>query len=153
MDDFIAQNWILGDILVLWAIIFLNKNAKKAQISGFGRYFPLSLCSIVRIWALSTWPPWKVERPGRPGKKYKPHFFSPGSPRHRPRRHRHPLRPLLLLALGPRRGEHAQGDRRHGVHPHDGHTGESSGENARVCHKKSPKNYRPRRQRTFPAKE
>ena len=32
MGDFIAQNKILGDILVLWAIKFVNKNAKKAQI-------------------------------------------------------------------------------------------------------------------------
>ena len=36
MGDFIAQNKILGDILVLWAIKFVNKSAKKAQISGFG---------------------------------------------------------------------------------------------------------------------
>ena len=52
MGDFISQNKILGDILVLLAIKFANKNAKKAQISGFGRYFSLGLCSKVRFWAI-----------------------------------------------------------------------------------------------------
>ncbi len=36
----------------LRAINFVNKNAKKAQFSGSGRYFPLSLCSKVRFWAI-----------------------------------------------------------------------------------------------------
>ena len=68
-DFIIAQISDLGDILDLWAIKFVNKNALKAQISGFGRYFFLDLCSKVRflgdirlqvgdIWSLSTWPPW-----------------------------------------------------------------------------------------------
>ncbi len=52
MDDFIAQNWILGDSLVLCEIFFLYKNAKKARISGFGRYFFLSVCSKVRFGAI-----------------------------------------------------------------------------------------------------
>ncbi len=45
MGDFIAQIKVLGNILVLWAIKFVNKNAKKAHISGFGRYISLGLCS------------------------------------------------------------------------------------------------------------
>ena len=52
MGDFIAQIGNLGDILNLWAIKFVNKNALKAQISVFGRYFFLSLCSKVRFWAI-----------------------------------------------------------------------------------------------------
>ena len=52
MSDFISQNKILGGILVPLAIKFANKNAKKAQISGFGRYFSLGLCSKVRFWAI-----------------------------------------------------------------------------------------------------
>ena len=52
MGDFIPQIKILGDILVLRAIKFVSKNAKKAQILGSGRYFPLSLCSKVRFWAI-----------------------------------------------------------------------------------------------------
>ena len=58
MGNFITQIKILGDILVIWAIKFVDKNAKKAQISGFGRYFPLSLCSKVRFWAIFGPHPW-----------------------------------------------------------------------------------------------
>ncbi len=36
MGDLIGN---LGAILNLWAIKFVNKNASKAQILGFGRYF------------------------------------------------------------------------------------------------------------------
>ncbi len=39
VDDFIAQIGNFGDILDLWAIKVVNKNAKKAQILNFGRYF------------------------------------------------------------------------------------------------------------------
>ncbi len=52
MGDFIAQIKILGDILVLWAIKCVNKNAKKAQISVFGRYLFLCLCSKVCFWVI-----------------------------------------------------------------------------------------------------
>ena len=40
--DFIAQIKILGDILVLWAINFVDKNAKKAQNSGVCDIFSLA---------------------------------------------------------------------------------------------------------------
>ncbi len=36
VGDFIAQIGNLGAILNLWAINFVNKNAKKAQILGYG---------------------------------------------------------------------------------------------------------------------
>ncbi len=36
VGDFVAQIKILGDILALWAIKFVNKNAKKALNSVFG---------------------------------------------------------------------------------------------------------------------
>ncbi len=69
MGDFISQNKILGDLLVPLAIKFANKNAKKAQISGFGRYFPLGLCSKVRFWAIwdFSWAIFGPHRPGHPG--------------------------------------------------------------------------------------
>ncbi len=66
MGDFIAQNKILGDILVFWAIKFVIKSALKAQILGFGQYFLLSLCSKVRFWAISDFK-WAIFGPHRPG--------------------------------------------------------------------------------------
>ncbi len=51
MGDAIAHFTYLGEILDILAKIFVNKNAIKAQFSGFGRNFFLVLCSKVRFGA------------------------------------------------------------------------------------------------------
>ena len=52
VGNFIAQINILGDILVIWAIKFVNKMQRKPKFRVFRRYFPLCLCSKVRYWAM-----------------------------------------------------------------------------------------------------
>ena len=54
MGDFIAQIKILGDILALWAIKFVNKNAKKALNLVFWVMFLLACVVKYVFWRYVT---------------------------------------------------------------------------------------------------
>ncbi len=66
VGNFIAQINILGDILVIWAIKFVNNMQRKPKFWVFRRCFPLSLCSKVHYWAIWDMK-WAIFGPHWPG--------------------------------------------------------------------------------------